>query len=199
MTLTRIPPGVLVFLLRYIDNSQKPRTGTVFYDIMNANENEGGFYMNKKKLISSLVLGAMLATAPASAFAGTFTVDLGNPVAVMDGKKVVMESAAGVSKNGMILVPVRDVAEAYGGTVVYDKASNTVKMTFPNGHWATIEIDAATGEDGLANGDGIMSVGTFVNDRLYIPAQLMAVCLGARMEQIDWNSDHVYRLIYHVR
>lgn len=153
----------------------------------------------KKKLISSLVLGAMLAAAPASAFAGTFTVDLGNPVAVMDGQKVVMEQAAGISKDGVILVPVRDVAEAYGGTVVYDKAANTVKMTFPNGNWATIEIDAPADQDNVLEGDGIISVGTFMNDRLYIPAQLMAACLGARVELVDWNSDHVYRIIYHVR
>ena len=153
----------------------------------------------KKKLISSLVLGALLATAPASAFAGTFTVDLGNRVAVMDGRQVVMENVAGISKDGVILVPVRDVAEAYGGTVVYDKASNTIKMTFPNGNWATITIDAPVDQDTVLDGDGIVSVGTFMNDRLYIPATLMATCLGARIELIDWNSDHVYRLIYHVR
>lgn len=153
----------------------------------------------KKKLISSLVLGAMLATAPMSAFAGTFTVDLGNPVAVMDGQKVVMDNVAGISEDGEILVPVRDVAEAYGGTVVYDGEENKVSMTFPNGNWATIEIDAQVGEDGLADGDGIVSVGTFVNDRLYIPAQLMATCLGARIELVDYGQDHVYRLIYQVR
>ena len=153
----------------------------------------------KKKLISSLLLGAMLATAPASAFAGTFIVDLGNPVAVMDGHKVVMENTAGISKDGVILVPVRDVAEAYGGTVVYDKASNTVNMTFPNGNWATIEIDAPIDQDTVTDGEGIVSIGTFMNDRLYIPATLMATCLGARIELVDWNADHVYRLIYHVR
>ena len=155
--------------------------------------------MKRKKLISSLVLGAMLAAAPASAFAGTFTVDLGSPVAVMDGQKVVMEQAAGISKDGVILVPVRDVAEAYGGTVVYDKAANTVKMTFPNGNWATIEIDAPADQANVLEGDGIISIGTFMNDRLYIPAQLMAACLGARVELVDWNSDQVYRIIYHVR
>ncbi len=153
----------------------------------------------KKKLISSLVLGAMLATAPAAAFAGTLTMDLGNPVAVMDGQQVVMDNVAGISKDGVILVPVRDVAEAYGGTVVYDADARMVRMTFPNGNWATIEIDAPLGKDGLPDGNGIMSIGTFVNDRLYIPAQLMATCLGGRIELVDWNSDHVYRLIYHVR
>ena len=155
--------------------------------------------MMKKKLISSLVLGAMLATAPMSAFAETLTMDLGSQTAVMDGKKIVLEQAAGIHKNGQILVPVRAVAEAYGGTVVYDKVSNTVKMTFPNGNWATITIDAPVDQDTVLDGDGIVSVGTFMNDRLYIPAALMATCLGARMELIDWNSDHVYRLIYHVR
>ena len=110
-----------------------------------------------------------------------------------------MENVAGISKDGVILVPVRDVAEAYGGTVVYDKASNTVKMTFPNGNWATITIVAPIDQDTVLDGDSIVSVGTFMNDRLYIPATLMATCLGARIELIDWNSDHVYRLIYHVR
>ena len=153
----------------------------------------------KKKLISSLVLGALLATAPMSAFAGTCTVDLGNRVAVMDGHKVIMENYAGVSEDGVILVPVRDMAEAYGGTVVYDGAANQVSMTFPNGNWAAIEIDAPVGEDGAVNGDGIVSVGTFMNDRLYIPATLMATCLGARIELIDYGQNHVYRLIYHVR
>ena len=153
----------------------------------------------KKKIISSIVLGAMLATAPATAFAGTFTVDLGNPVAVMDGQKVMMNDVAGISQDGIILVPVRELAEAYGGTVVYDGEANTVKMTFPNGNWATIEIDSPAAADGSYDGDGIVSVGTFINDRLYIPATLMATCLGARIELIDYGQDHVYRLIYHVR
>ena len=154
--------------------------------------------MMKKKLISSLILGAMLATAPMNAFAGTLTMDLGSQVAVMDGKKIVLEQAAGLNKDGQILVPVRAVAEAYGGTVVYDKVTNIVKMNFPNGDWATIEIDAAVGEDSNEK-DGIVSVGTFMNDRLYIPAELMALCLGGSVERVDYNSDHVYRIIYHVR
>ncbi len=152
----------------------------------------------KKKLISSLVLGAMLATAPSAAMAGTFTMDFGNHVAVMDGKQMVMANVAGVNDKGTILVPVRAVAEAYGGTVVYNAETNTVDMTFPNGNWAKIEIEAPLDEDGTA-GDGLVNVATFKDGHMYIPAPLMAACLGGRVEAIDYGSDHVYRLIYHVR
>ena len=72
----------------------------------------------------------------------------------------------------------------------------------PNGQWAEITIQ--TTANGSANGDadqtdGIVSVGTFVDDKLYIPADLMATCLGARLELIDYGQEGVYRLIYHVR
>lgn len=153
-----------------------------------------------KKIISSLILGAMLAVTPATAFAETVTVDLGNPVINVDGSSYVMQDVAGLNEEGVILVPVRDIAEAFGGTVVYDAAENTVKLTFPNGNWANIAIGAPVdGAADDADADGIVSTGTFVNDRLYIPATLMATCLGARLELIDYGQDTVYRLIYHVR
>lgn len=153
-----------------------------------------------KKIISSLILGAMLAVTPAAAFAETVTVDLGNPVINVDGSSYVMQDVAGLNEEGVILVPVRDIAEAFGGTVVYDAAENTVKLTFPNGNWANIAIGAPVdGTAADADADGIVSTGTFVNDKLYIPATLMATCLGARLELIDYGQDTVYRLIYHVR
>ena len=153
-----------------------------------------------KKIISSLILGAMLAVTPATAFAETVTVDLGNPVVNVDGSSYVMQDVAGLNEEGVILVPVRDIAEAFDGTVVYDAAEHTVKLTFPNGNWANIAIGAPVDEAAAdADADGIVSTGTFVNDRLYIPATLMATCLGARLELIDYGQDTVYRLIYHVR
>ena len=153
-----------------------------------------------KKIISSLILGAMLAVTPAAAFAETVTVDLGNPVINVDGSSYVMQDVAGLNEEGVILVPVRDIAEAFGGTVVYDAAVHTVKLTFPNGNWANIAIGAPVdGAVADADADGIVSTGTFINDRLYIPATLMATCLGARLELIDYGQDTVYRLIYHVR
>ena len=153
-----------------------------------------------KKIISSLILGAMLAVTPAAAFAETVTVDLGNPVINVDGSSYVMQDVAGLNEEGVILVPVRDITEAFGGTVVYDAAENTVKLTFSNGNWANIAIGAPVDEAAAdADADGIVSTGTFVNDRLYIPATLMATCLGARLELIDYGQDTVYRLIYHVR
>ena len=153
-----------------------------------------------KKIISSLILGAMLAVTPATAFAETVTVDLGNPVVNVDGSSYVMQDVAGLNEEGVILVPVRDIAEAFGGTVVYDAAEHTVKLTFPNGNWANIAIGAPVDEAAAdADADGIVSTGTFVNDRLYIPATLMATCLSARLELIDYGQDTVYRLIYHVR
>ena len=153
-----------------------------------------------KKIISSLILGAMLAVTPAAAFAETVTVDLGNPVVSVDGGSYVMQDVAGLNEEGVILVPVRDIAEAFGGTVVYDAAEHTVNLTFPNGNWANIAIGAPVDEAAAdADADGIVSTGTFVNDKLYIPATLMATCLGARLELIDYGQDTVYRLIYHVR
>jgi len=154
--------------------------------------------MKTKKLIGSVVLGAMLAATPMAAFAGTLTMNLGSRVATMDADTIVMENAAGVTEDGMIMVPVRAVAEAYGGTVVYDGEAHTVRMDFPNGNWAVIEVqmdDAEVGDDGSS----IVSVAKFVNDRMYIPADLMAVCLGGKVSYVDYGKDHVYRLIYHVR
>lgn len=154
--------------------------------------------MKAKKLIGSIVLGAVLASAPMAAFAGTMTVNLGSTVATMDADTIVMEKASGVTESGMIMVPVRAVAEAYGGVVVYDAQANTVRMDFPNGNWAVIEVqmnDAVADEDG----NSIVGVAKFVDGKMYIPADLMAICLGGKVEYIDYGKDHVYRLIYHVR
>lgn len=155
--------------------------------------------MLKKKLCAGLLLGAMMATVPSAALAETMMIDLGNPVATVDGTDVVMHDVAGISKDGVILVPVRDVAEAFGGTVLYDGTLNQVKLTFPNGNWADITIQADNNAADNGNAEGIVSVGTFMNDRLYIPADLMATCLGGRLELVDYGRDNVYRLIYHVR
>lgn len=155
--------------------------------------------MLKKKLCAGLLLGAMLAAVPSAALAETVTIDLGNPVVTVDGTDVVMQEVAGVNENGVIMVPVRDVAKAFGGTVVYDGVLNQVKLTFPNGNWADITIQEDNDAADATDDEGITSVGTFMNDRLYIPADVMAICLGARLELVDYGQDHVYRLIYHVR
>ena len=153
----------------------------------------------KKKLIGSLVLGAMLAAVPTAAMAEVVTINLGDPLVTVDADSHVMQEVAGVNEDGVILVPVRDVAEAFGGTVVYDESQNVVKLTLPNGNWANIAIEGPS--DGVItnSGNGIVDKGTFINDRLYIPATLMATCLGGRVELIDYQRDEVFRLIYYVR
>ena len=157
----------------------------------------------KKKLIGSLVLGAMLATVPTAAMAEVVTINLGDPLVTVDAGNHVMREVAGVNEDGVILVPVRDVAEAFGGTVVYDESQNVVKLTFPNGNWANIAIEGSfTGtaaETATSSSNGIVDKGTFINDRLYVPATLMATCLGGRVELIDYQRDEVFRLIYYVR
>lgn len=158
----------------------------------------------KKKLIGSLLLGTFLAMTPAAALAETVTIDLGNPVVSVDADDFIMQEVAGVSDDGVILVPVRDVAEAFKGTVVYDEAQGQVRLTFPNGNWANITIsdiitaDATAGNDNDAS-SGLATTGTFINDKLYMPATVMASCLGARIELIDYGREEVFRLIYHVR
>ena len=158
----------------------------------------------KKKVLGTVLLGALLAAAPMTAMATTAHVDLGNPVMYVNANSHVMRCTAGVNDHGRILVPVRELAEAFGGTVSFDSAARQVSMTFANGNWATITVQEAVqdgqGDEMTYGQDGsIVSVGTFVEDRLYLPAELMAVCLGGKVECIDYNSDHVYRLIYHVR
>ena len=157
----------------------------------------------KKKLIGSLVLGAMLATVPTAAMAEVVTINLGDPLVTVDAGNHVMREVAGVNEDGVILVPVRDVAEAFGGTVVYDESQTVVKLTFPNGNWANIAIEgSSTGtaaENATSSSNGIVDKGTFINDRLYVPATLMATCLGGRVELIDYQRDDVFRLIYYVR
>lgn len=153
----------------------------------------------KKKLIGSLVLGAMLAAVPTAAMAEVVTINLGDPLVTVDADSHVMQEVAGVNEDGVILVPVRDVAEAFGGTVVYDESQNVVKVTLPNGNWANIAIEGPSDEAITDSGNGIVDKGTFINDRLYIPATLMATCLGGRVELIDYQRDEVFRLIYYVR
>lgn len=153
----------------------------------------------KKKLIGSLVLGAMLAAVPTAAMAEVVTINLGDPLVTVDADSHVMQEVAGVNEDGVILVPVRDVAEAFGGTVVYDESQNVVKLTLPNGNWANIAIEGPSDEAITDSGNGIVDKGTFINDRLYIPATLMATCLGGRVELIDYQRDEVFRLIYYVR
>lgn len=156
----------------------------------------------KKKLISSLALGAMLAAAPTAAMAEVVTINLGDPLVTVDAGNHVMREVAGADEEGVILVPVRDVAEAFGGTVVYDEAQNLVKLTLPNGNWANIAIEDPVAETTAAtagDGQGIVEKGTFINDRLYVPATLMATCLGGNVELIDYQRDEVFRLIYYVR
>lgn len=157
----------------------------------------------KKKWIAALLLGAMLASAPTAAMAQVVTINLGNPEITVDGNSCMMCNVAGINEDGVILVPVRDVAEAFGGTVVYDETQNVVKLTFPNGNWANIAIE----DPFLENVDGvttesdtsIVDKGTFINNRLYIPASLMATCLGGKVELIQDQSGQVFRLIYYVR
>lgn len=153
----------------------------------------------KKKLIGSLVLSAMLAVAPTAAMAEVVTINLGDPLVTVDADSHVMQEVAGVNEDGVILVPVRDVAEAFGGTVVYDERQNVVKVTLPNGNWANIAIEGPSDEAITDSGNGIVDKGTFINDRLYIPATLMATCLGGHVELIDYQRDEVFRLIYYVR
>ena len=154
--------------------------------------------MKKKKLIASMVLGAMLAIVPGTAFAETMTINLGKTAASMDGESIVLDCAAVMLEDGEIMVPVRTIAEAFGGIVTYDANANMVEMIFLNGHWATVEINPQ--ENGEADdNDTIVDRGLFINDRLYIPADLMAVCLGANLSLVDYGQDTVYRLIYHVR
>lgn len=153
----------------------------------------------KKKLIGSLVLGAMLAAVPTAAMAEVVTINLGDPLVTVDAGSHIMQEVAGVNEDGVILVPVRDVAEAFGGTVVYDESQNVVKLTLPNGNWANIAIEGPSDEAITDSGNGIVDKGTFINDRLYIPATLMATCLGGRVELIDYQRDEVFRLIYYVR
>lgn len=158
----------------------------------------------KQKLIGSLLLGALLATTPTAALAETVTIDLGNPVVSVDADDFIMQEVAGVSDDGVILVPVRDVAEAFHGTVVYDEAQGQIRLTFPNGNWANIVISDITAiesaaNDGNSDSTGLTTMGTFINDKLYMPATIMASCLGARIELIDYGREEVFRLIYHVR
>ncbi len=154
----------------------------------------------RKKLISTLVLGAMLAAAPGTALAETMVVDIGNPIAVLDGEPVVLKHTAGYHEDGTILLPVRDIVEALGGTVVYDETKDMVTISLPNGNWATVEIDR-TAEVGIADGteDGIVGTGTFIDNRLYLPTPLMAACLGAHIQLIDDGQGEVFRLICHIR
>ena len=157
----------------------------------------------KKKWIAALLLGAMLASAPTAAMAQVVTINLGNPKITVDGNSCMMCNVAGINEDGVILVPVRDVAEAFGGTVVYDETQNVVKLTFPNGKWANIAIEdpfLENVDDVTTESDtGIVDKGTFINDRLYIPASLMATCLGGKVELIQDQSGQVFRLIYYVR
>ena len=139
-----IPKGVPVFYILYVVNvlirlHRTAKCGTLYaFHIVFVG---GTNIMKAKKLISSVLLGAMLATAPMTAFASsTLTLNLGSRVATMNENTIVMQNAAGVTEEGIIMVPVRAVAEAYGGTVVYDGEANTVRMDFPNGNWAEIEI-----------------------------------------------------------
>jgi len=158
-----------------------------------------------KKLISAFALSAMLAAMPTTALAETVTIDFGNPVVSVDADDFIMQEVAGVNEQGVVLVPVRDVAEAFKGTVIYDAGQNTVKLTFPNGNWADIaisdiaKISDTTGTATVGDGKGQTGVGTFINDKLYIPVDLMAACLGARYELIDYGRDEIFRIIYHVR
>lgn len=158
----------------------------------------------KQKLIGTLLLGALFVTTPAAALAETVTIDLGNPVVSVDADDFIMQEVAGVSDDGVILVPVRDVAEAFHGTVVYDEAQGQIRLTFPNGNWANIVISDITATESATENDtndsaGMTTMGTFINDKLYMPATVMASCLGARIELIDYGRDEVFRLIYHVR
>lgn len=158
----------------------------------------------KQKLIGTLLLGALFVTTPAAALAETVTIDLGNPVVSVDADDFIMQEVAGVSDDGVILVPVRDVAEAFHGTVVYDEAQGQIRLTFPNGNWANIVISDITATELATENDtndsaGLTTMGTFINDKLYMPATVMASCLGAHIELIDYGRDEVFRLIYHVR
>ena len=155
----------------------------------------------KQKWIKTFVLGAMLATVPTAAMAETVTIDFGDPVISVDAGQYLMREVAGVSEDGVILVPARDVAKAFQGTVIYDEATQQVRFTFPKGNWATIDIHTTDNRTSgnAAQENGFNTPAMILNDTLYVPADAMAQCIGGKVELIDYGRDEVYRLIYHVR
>lgn len=156
-----------------------------------------------KKLLTAMLTAGLLAFGATAASAETVTFDLGNRTAYVDAGHTYMERAAGVNEKGDILVPVRDVAELFGGTVEYHAEERMISMWFKNGNWALIFIGEEADEDGGAlfvdEKGRIVSVGTFKDGHLYLPASLMAMCIGGKVEFVDYGQDSVYRLIYHVR
>ena len=160
--------------------------------------------MKFKKLATAVLAGTMFFSTIGTASAQTATIDLGSSVATLDGAQVMLSNTAGVNERGEVLVPVRAIAELFGGTVHYYADKNLITLNFPNGNWATINVldmiqdsaDSTPVTDAYGN---IISIGTFKDDHLYIPASLMATCLGGKVEAISYGQDSVYRLIYHVR
>ncbi len=153
----------------------------------------------KKTWVGALLVGAMLAAAPSAALAETVTVDFGNPVVSVDADQYIMQEVAAVNAEGEFLVPVRDVAQAFNGTVEYSGADSTVKLSFPNGNWATIELGGSvTGSVGTGE-EALVTTAVMTNDHLYVSADLMARLLGGKVEMIDYGHDEVFRLIFYVR
>jgi len=76
----------------------------------------------KRKLFTTLLVGALIISLSTVAFAGA-------SIKLFYNGKEIQSNAAPININGRIFAPVRAIAEAMGATVSWDKDSNQVNIT----------------------------------------------------------------------
>lgn len=160
----------------------------------------------KKKLMVGLTLAAMLVgVMPGVASAETLTWTMGSNILTVDADTYTADTMPMLNRNGVVVMPVREVVEKMGGTVSYTAEDTSVYLTI-NDMWANITIGEDIGEQDVAElpigqyGDTRQDIGSVEDGRLYIPAYLLAYSTGADMYMIyDEETSLPYRIFFHVR
>lgn len=138
-----------------------------------------------KILVGSMVVGTVLLSQnhiPKAEAAGGAYLQVMQMNILVNGQKLALKDPPYVTSN-RTLIPVRDIAEAIGATVLWDgvKKEVTVQM---GGTKLLLKLDSTTV---WVNGKAIQSdVKTqIINSRTYVPLRLISEQLGAT---VNWNQ-----------
>ncbi|WP_410513333.1 copper amine oxidase N-terminal domain-containing protein [Paenibacillus sp. BR2-3] len=120
--------------------------------------------------------------APEITSAAAVTAAANTPVVIVNGKKLMLADAP-FTKQGRLLVPLRGVAEGFGASVTWNKATRTASVT-RGVHEAQLTAGStAAVKDGIAVKLDVPA--EIRSGRIYIPLRFSAESMGGL---VSWNA-----------
>ncbi|MCK5743830.1 MAG: copper amine oxidase N-terminal domain-containing protein, partial [Caldisericia bacterium] len=114
----------------------------------------------------------------------TIELKIDNPVMLVDGEIVMLDTAPYISSANRTLVPVRAISQAFGAEVGWDKSARRVTVELEG-----IKLSMVIGQKtAVLNGEfvTIEQPPEIVNGRTMVPFRFIAESLGA---EISWNGE----------